>query len=66
VDAGPVARDFLRALVGPGAPLTVTSHGLDKYGRVLAEVAAGDVDLSQALLAAGHAAPYALEDQLTA
>lgn len=40
------------------AQVTVVSHSLDKYGRVLGEVRVGDWDLATALLEAGHAVPY--------
>lgn len=64
--AGREAKAFVERLLcdenGDWLPITVVSHSLDKYGRVLGTVRldpAGNVgfDLTQALLAAGHAVP---------
>lgn len=65
--AGREAQQFAERLLcdenGDFLPVTVVSHSLDKYGRVLGSVRtgrpAGDIgiDLTAALLAAGHAVP---------
>lgn len=60
--SGDEATAYLATLVAPGDPVTVVSTKLlgttEKYGRVLASVESGTgVDLSTAMLAAGHATP---------
>jgi micrococcal nuclease len=63
---GLAAKGFVEELVREhGRRITVISHSLDKYGRVLGEVYLGDFTkltgsakgLSGLLLAAGHAVP---------
>ena len=52
------ARDALRAAT-LGELVTLTVHGFDKYGRLLAAVAHDhEGDMSQWMLEAGHARPY--------
>ena len=52
------ARDALRAAI-LGELVTLTVHGFDKYGRLLAAVAHDhEGDMSQWMLEAGHARPY--------
>lgn len=51
------ARDYLRGLLD-GAELAIRREGRDRYGRTLASVSAGGVDVGAALLAAGLARPY--------
>lgn len=55
--AGKEALVYLQTLVKVGDPLTVTSHGWDKYGgRFDATlVTAAGLDLSLAMLSSGHA-----------
>lgn len=61
---GRAARAFVDQLLANrhGAPVTVTSHSLDKYGRVLADVTwhenAGELSLAGEIVRAGHAMPY--------
>lgn len=57
-DAGKAAAAFTAALLPPGTAIVVSSHTLDKYGRVLGDVRVAGRDLSAALLNAGHAVPY--------
>lgn len=55
---GIAARDYLRGLIPAGSIVTVLSHNWDKYApRVDASVSlpAGVGDLSDAMVAAGHA-----------
>lgn len=66
---GPFARQFVvdqltASATQPGwwIPVTVVSHSLDKYGRVLGSISWADQagtahDLAAELLAAGHAVP---------
>jgi endonuclease YncB( thermonuclease family) len=60
---GKDARTFALTLVKPGDSVTLVSKkllgSLEKYGRVLADVALADGrDFAQAVLAAGQAAPW--------
>jgi micrococcal nuclease len=56
---GKAALAFLQTLVKPGDTLTLVSHGLDKYGRVLGDLTtSAGVDLTDAMINAGHAAPW--------
>lgn len=59
--AGRTAKEFTQHFVADGAPITLTLTGQDKYGRMLGRVRVGKNDLAAALLAAGHARPYAGE-----
>jgi len=62
VAAARAARDALTALAARGAPLGLTAAcgKFDKYGRLLVRLSApGAGDFAAALLAAGHAVPYA-------
>ena len=55
--AARASRDAL--VLYEGAPITVTSHKLDKYGRVLANVVVdSNTDLSQLQLNSGRAVIY--------
>ena len=56
---GKAARAFAVGLLPVGAKVTVHSHALDKYGRVLGRITLPDGrDFAQALMAAGHAVTY--------
>jgi len=56
---GKTALAYLETLVKVGDTVTCVSHGLDKYGRVLGELTtAAGVDLTDAMIKAGHAAPW--------
>lgn len=58
--AAQAARAAVRDLAPPGAVVTLSQVGTDKYGRILARVALADGrDLSLTLLAQGHGRPYA-------
>lgn len=55
------ARAFVEltiASAGPERPLSIWLHDRDKYGRDLAQVLVGDLDLSQEMLRLGLAVPY--------
>ena len=52
------AKERLRALLNSG-PLSIERQGTDRYGRTLARVYAGGVDVGQALLAEGYVLRYA-------
>ena len=41
-----------------GVPLILKSYGLGKYGRVLGEIIADDLNLNRTLLEEGHAVEY--------
>jgi endonuclease YncB( thermonuclease family) len=51
------AKERLRALLDAG-PVTYKATGKDRYGRTLAVVYAGAMDVGAQLLAEGHALPY--------
>lgn len=51
-----VSRDYLRSLTRGEVRCTVEAR--DRYGRALARCNAGGVDLSAAMIEAGHAKPY--------
>jgi endonuclease YncB( thermonuclease family) len=54
---GLAAKEQLRALLGSG-DVTFQPAGHDRYGRTLARVYAGKVDVGQQLIREGHALPY--------
>ena len=56
--AARAARDRLRVLAPPGAAAVMYDLGPDKYGRTLAQVNVGGVNLGETLLREGHAKPY--------
>lgn len=57
---GKAARDYLASLVKVGDIVRLLSHGWDKYGgRIDGQITLTDgTDLAQAMIAAGHAAPW--------
>ncbi len=56
---GAEATDALSALVPPGAMVVGDLRGVEKYGRVLAALAAADgTDVAQMLVLSGHATPW--------
>lgn len=58
-DAGKAARDFVVGLLPAGTLVTLVSHSLDKYGRVLGSVTLPDGrDLTAVLIEAGHGVAY--------
>jgi micrococcal nuclease len=52
------ASQFLRQLLATGGTVAVTRSGHDRYGRTLARLRLGTLDVSGALLLAGLARPY--------
>lgn len=59
------ARDALQGLVA-GAEITLVGHDLDQFGRLLAVVYAGPLDVNRSLLEDGHAIATAGEHPLLA
>lgn len=59
-DAGKTSLAYLEALLADQAMVYVDSYGWDKYGRRIdgVPITVAGVDLCQAMLAAGMAAPY--------
>ena len=57
IDAARGARGYLAGLVG-GGTVELRDVRRDKYGRALASVTAGGVDVGEALLSEGLARPY--------
>jgi micrococcal nuclease len=59
---GTAARDFIRGLIAPliasGKPASFASSGFDKYKRALGEVVIPAGNISDLMLASGHAVPY--------
>lgn len=57
--AGTAAKVFVADLLPAGAEISVVSHEVEKYGRVLGAIKLADGrDLARLLLAAGHAREY--------
>ena len=54
---GLAAKQRLTELLGQGE-VSYTPDGTDRYGRTLATVYVGDVDVGEVLLKEGHALPY--------
>jgi len=54
---GLAAKQHLRALIDSG-PLTYEVSGQDRYGRTLAKVFVGDVNIGQRMISDGVALPY--------
>ena len=52
------ARDFLSIYLKVGQKVMIHSHKLDKYGRCLATVMVGDVNLNNLMVKSGHAVEY--------
>lgn len=52
------AKQHLSALVSGGAPLGVTRHGQDRYGRTLVTLTVGGKPVASKMIAAGLARPY--------
>jgi endonuclease YncB( thermonuclease family) len=51
------ARDYLRSIVD-GREVAMSVVTTDKYGRLLASLKVGDLDISAAMLSSGNAKPY--------
>jgi len=51
------AKERLTALLGSGE-VSYTPNGVDRFGRTLATVYVGEVDIGEVLLKEGHALPY--------
>ena len=56
--AGLEAKAAVAGLIR-GRPVEITRTGVDRYGRTLARLTAGGIDVDAAMLAAGAAIPYA-------
>lgn len=57
--AGQRAKARCEEIAPPGAPVTLHSHELDKYGRALGAIVTDhDVDIAAELVAEGHALPW--------
>jgi micrococcal nuclease len=53
------ATTFMETLASPGTPVTIKTFGeTEKYGRWLADIYAGDLNLNEAILRTGLAKPY--------
>lgn len=61
---GVAAKAFLTERIGTG-PLVIrtTRDRREKFGRYLATLLIGDLNLNEAMVAAGHAVPYMKENQ---
>ncbi|PTX64389.1 endonuclease YncB(thermonuclease family) [Melghirimyces profundicolus] len=57
---GPNATEYLEQLLPPGTPVTIETdtEELDAYGRLLAHVWKGDLDVNEDMLRQGHAVTY--------
>lgn len=56
-EAAKSARQYLAGLVASG-PVELRDVRREKYGRALASVTAGGIDISSRMIEAGHARPY--------
>ena len=52
---GQASLQWLAQELPVGSKVTLISHSLDKYGRALASIKLGSEDISEALVASGHA-----------
>lgn len=57
-DAGMSAKAFLETYIGLRTDIMIHSHKLDKYGRCLATVMLGDINLNNLMVKSGHAVEY--------
>lgn len=57
IEAAKGARQYLAGLVGAGS-IELRDVRREKYGRALASVTAGGIDVSTQMIEAGHARPY--------
>lgn len=57
---GKAAKAYAEERLPAGTAVTFVSRELDKYGRPLGDVIRNGVDFGAAMLAAGHAVPYAV------
>jgi|SRR6266516_326124 len=58
-DAGKAAKAYAQGLLGVGSQVTLLSHELDKYGRVLGSLTLSDGrDFGKAMIDAEQAVPY--------
>lgn len=55
---GREAMAFVLQMMPVGTSVVIRSYKPDKYGRALADIQVGDVDLATHLIGAGHAVPY--------
>ena len=55
---GIAARDYLLKYTILGENVMIHSHKLDKYGRCLATVMLGDINLNNLMIESGHAKEY--------
>lgn len=55
---GVTSKAFLRKLISDALPVSCTGDTHDKYGRLLAECFAGDVNLNRQMVSAGWAISY--------
>lgn len=58
--AGITAREFLKTQIKPGDPVTIKTFKDpgDKYGRWLAVVLTGNVNINDLMVSSGNAVPY--------
>jgi micrococcal nuclease len=57
--AGKIAADYVHDLLPAGKQVTLESHSLDKYGRILGSIGLPDgFDLATMLLGEGYASPW--------
>jgi micrococcal nuclease len=58
---GQEAKAFLETYIGLRLDVMIHSHKLDKYGRCLATVMLGEINLNQVMLDSRHAVPFMVE-----
>jgi micrococcal nuclease len=57
-EAGKIAKTFLTTELPVDTPVKVASRLYDKYGRSVADIYKGDVNINQFMIDSGHAVVY--------
>lgn len=57
-EAGKVAKTFIATELPAGTDVKIASKSYDKYGRSVAEIYKGDININQLMLDSGHAIVY--------
>lgn len=55
---GKAAKAFLISILPIDTPVIVFSKDYDKYGRSIAEIYQGDININKLMIDSGHAVPY--------
>lgn len=52
------SKEFLSTLIKVGDTISITTHGIDKYGRWLATLYVGDLNINDYMVEKGYAVEY--------